>query len=233
MGAMQQILQGSAGVDIDPFFANVVLLMPFTASASVDLSPLAHSSGSFAGAGRSTTQSKFGGASWFFQDSSGSIVTWNSIGSEFNFGTGDFTYEVWWYPTVADFGLLWETGNSPFSGLGSFAAAFDSTRVILAGQANQTTNLVAGTIQLALNAWHWIVIQRAGTTWSLYVDGTRDVTVTSGINLTATGPTTIGGTSRNTHDSLTGYMNQLRMTKGVARYSGATITVPTAPFPTQ
>jgi hypothetical protein len=33
--------------------------------------------------------------------------------------------------------------------------------------------------------------------------------------------------------SFLGYLGELRVTKGVGRYSGSTMTVPTAPFPDQ
>ena len=41
---------------------------------------------------------------------------------------------------------------------------------------------------------------------------------------------TIGAGSHQLNESFRGYLNDLRITKGVARYSGNTISVPTGPF---
>lgn len=53
----------------------------------------------FAGSPKiSTDQSKFGGASAYF-DSSNSSVLRVQKSSDFEFGTGDFTVDLWYFPT--------------------------------------------------------------------------------------------------------------------------------------
>jgi hypothetical protein len=227
MGAMQQILQGSSGIDHDPFFSSVVLLLHMDDTNPNDFSNSAHSCSKI-GTSRSSTESKFGGFSFVFSGSTSYISYANH--ADYNFGTGDFTAELWFFPTAADFGMLVESGNSPFTGTGSIAIAFNANRTVQIGNANGASAIVVGTALLSLNAWHHIVAQRSGTTWTQYIDGVSDGTATSAVNLTATGPMTIGGTSRLAADSCTGYIDELRLTKGVARYSGASFAVPTAPF---
>jgi hypothetical protein len=228
MGAMQQMLVGGSGVITDPFFSNVVLLLHMDDTNPIDFSTSAHTA-SKSGTSRSSTESKFGGFSYAFSGSNSLLTYANS--ADFNMGTGDFTAELWFFPTAADFGMLYETGNSPFTGTGSVAIAFNANRTVQIGNANGASAIVVGTALLSLNTWHHIVAQRSGTTWTQYIDGASDGTATSAVNLTATGPTTIGGTSRASADSCTGYIDELRVTKGVARYAGASFSVPTTAFP--
>jgi hypothetical protein len=227
MGALQQVLQGSSGVDHDPFFSSVVLLLHMDDAAPTDFSASAHTCSKTTS--RSATQSKFGGFSYVFNNAGEYLKYANH--ADFNFGTGDFTYDCWWYPTAADFGMLYETGNSPFTGTGSLAVAFNANRTVQIGNANGASAIVVGSTALSLNAWHYIVAQRSGTTWTLYIDGASDGTATSAVNLTGTGGTTLGGTERVGTDSATGFMDEVRVTKGVARYAGASIAVPTTTFP--
>jgi hypothetical protein len=228
MGATQQVLMGGSGANRDPFFSNVVLLLHMDDTAPIDYSLSAHSC-SLTAAARSSTQSKFGGFAFSFSGSTSYMSYANS--ADFNFGTADFTYECWWYPTAADFGMLYETGNSPFTGFGSLAVAFNANRTVQSGKANGVAAIATSVGTLSLNAWHHIVVQRSGTAWTQYLDGVTDGTATDSTNLTATGPTTLGGTSRAAGDSGTGFMDEVRVTKGVARYAGSSFAVPTAPFP--
>jgi hypothetical protein len=226
MGAMQQMMMGGSGADHDPFFSSVVLLLHMDDTNPTDFSASAHTGTKTTA--RSATQSKFGGFSFVFNNAGEYLKYANH--ADFNFGTGDFTIELWWYPTAADLGVLWETGNSPFTGAGSGALLFTASRTVNSGQANAAAAIITGSAVLALNTWHHIVMQRSGATWSQYIDGAFDGTATSAVNLTGTGATTIGGTERASADSGTGYIDELRVTKGVARYSGSSFAVPTAPF---
>jgi hypothetical protein len=42
---------------------------------------------------------------------------------------------------------------------------------------------------------------------------------------------TVGSYTHSSDDSFVGYIDELRVTKGVARYTGESFPVPTAPFP--
>jgi hypothetical protein len=227
MGAMQQMMMGGSGADHDPFFSSVVLLLHMDDTNPTDFSASAHTGTKTTA--RSATQSKFGGFSFVFNNAGEYLKYANH--ADFNFGTGDFTIELWWYPTAADLGVLWETGNSPFTGAGSGALLFTASRTVQqrAGQCRRSHHHWQS-LSLSLNTWHHIVMQRSGATWSQYIDGAFDGTATSAVNLTGTGATTIGGTERASTDSGTGYIDELRVTKGVARYSGSSFAVPTAPF---
>ena len=90
---------------------------------------------------------------------------------------------------------------------------------------------------LTANKWCHVVFQRNGTTWSAYIDGvlqtltarsdysTWSNSVDLNMNLSAGGY--IGSASPVPY-----YLSDVRVVKGIALYSGATITVPTTPLTT-
>ena len=86
------------GVERDPFFANVSLLLHGDgtngSTTIVDSSPSPKTVTAVGDAKISTAQSKFGGASIGFDGSGDSLAAPASIS---HFGTGDFTIELWIY----------------------------------------------------------------------------------------------------------------------------------------
>jgi hypothetical protein len=78
------------------------------------------------------------------------------------------------------------------------------------------------------NTWHHIAVSRTGSTINAYIDGTRVFTGTNTSSYAA-GSLQVGLSSFGT---ITGYIDDLRVTK-YARYTGSTLTVPTAAFPLQ
>jgi hypothetical protein len=66
----------------------------------------------------------------------------------------------------------------------------------------------------------------------MYKDGTRVSTNTFSGSLDTGTRRFVIGSSGSTAEAWNGYIDDLRITKGHARYTGSTITVPTAAFPT-
>lgn len=163
--------------------------------------------------------------------------------SGFDLGAGDFTIEAWV-----------RLAAHPSSYAGSFAAAIigQSSDTSLgwffgiAGNASQNINLVlthgvstqttiGGTANLALNTWYHMAAVRSGNTIYVYLNG--NLTNGSGTSYTQTvkSSTTTLKVGALDYDMtykywLNGQIDDLRITKGVARYT-ANFTPPTAPFP--
>lgn len=186
----------------------------------------------------STAQSKFGGASAYFDGTGDSLSLSSNIG--FAFGTGAFTLETYIYPTV--------NGSSGGSTLLDFRAALDANPWTLyikntgsgnfLGMYHATGTTFAewgGTGQyLALNQWHHVALVSDGTTYKLFANGTV-FTVSAGsasvVNLgTTSKPCRIGAAADGTTAPYAGYIDDLRITKGVARYT-SNFTPSLAPFP--
>lgn len=107
----------------------------------------------------------------------------------------------------------------------------------LASAATNTWSLQmnTGSTIPAINVWSHIAVVRNGSTWTLYYNGAVAQTATSTITVTSqTGGMYIGyypyfGGS--TAKSFNGYIDEVRITKGVARYTGP--FTPPGPMTTQ
>lgn len=152
----------------------------------------------------------------------------------FAFGTGDFTVEAWVYTTARN-----ATYGSQIAGPHLYGVSADWLLTInpsgnLYFQISGTaTGAQTSTSTVALSTWTHVVVTRASGTVTFYING---VSVGSGSYATAvTNASTalgIGGASNGSAGAaFTGYISNLRITKGVALYTG-NFTVPTAPLST-
>jgi hypothetical protein len=181
------------------------------------------------GAQLSTTQSKFGGAS--FRGVSQYLTIADSTPLTMN--TGDFTIEMWvWFDTSAGAYILYNKA----AGTGFYPTQlwFDTnSHVAFRGFDDAGPTLVyniLGSTAVTANTWHHVAAVRDGSTFRLFLDGVSQGTATSGATLyTPTNPIAIGAYN-NGVSPLLGYIDEVRVTKGVARYT-ANFTPPTAPFP--
>lgn len=219
----------------DPYFSSVKLLLGFEgtngATSTSDESGAAHGSATFAGNAQiSTAQKKFGSSSLLL-DGNGDYLTFPDSADWF-FGTGPFTMEGFFYfsgsiPTQVILMTQWS---------GGWALWLASTNLFFRdGNFHDTTQYYLG--GLSVNAWHHIAFDRdASGVARMYVDGvmvTKNTSWSQSIPdasaVLAIGSLIPGGF---TGYDFNGYMDELRITKGVARYaSDSGFTVPTAAFP--
>jgi hypothetical protein len=175
----------------------------------------------------STAQSKFGSASAFF-DGNGDYLTATS-GSLFQF-SGDFTVEFWAYST--------ETSGSSLRGMFDTRSSQSSTSGIMLREngagylvyGNGTTLITTGSVRTA-NTWVHLAIVRSGSTITLYVNGTSAGTATNSTNY-SDGQCLISGfvDTKATPYGFLGYIDELRVTKGIARYN-SNFTIPSSAYP--
>ena len=87
---------------------------------------------------------------------------------------------------------------------------------------------------LSNNTWYHVAVTRSGSTWRLFLNGTQEDSVTQSSYITDSGSTTrLGnyGPSATASDGLNGYIEDFRITRGVARYT-SNFTAPTSAHPT-
>ena len=177
----------------------------------------------------STAVVKYGSGSMYFDGSSYLKFPFNQI---WNFGTGDFTVEMFvYYTTTTRNGAI--ISNAGY-GFATADSAGWSLQVFNSG-ANLGFN--AGTTQnnfisanstlvnstLPNNQWLHIAVTRANSNLRCFVNGTQvGSTFTSTSDCTNTGATYTPkvGADQNAQSTymFTGYMDDVRITKGVARY---------------
>lgn len=172
---------------------------------------------------------KYGNASMYFDGSGDYLVM--PPGPDYAFGTGDFTIEGWVrINATGDRGIFQQgTSSFPAGTTNSVALGYNAngTWQIYAKNTNTNSSATYNT-----NTWYHFALVRSGTTTRLYIDGTSVITVTTDTtDYTGThfGVGSIFGTSGT---NLNGYIDDLRITKGYARYT-SNFTAPTTAFLTK
>ena len=89
------------------------------------------------------------------------------------------------------------------------------------------TGYVMGQVTAA--TWHHIAISRTGNIQDFYVDGVAGAGIQTLTDYTSVRPLRLGRWGPDFQTGLVGNIDELRITKGVGRYTGA-FTPPTAPF---
>jgi hypothetical protein len=217
---------------------NVALLLNFTNGGIID-NAADNVLETVGNAQISTSVKKYGTGSLAFDGTGDWIAAPNNV--EFSFGTGDFTIEAWvWLdstvsPNRPDFRktvTIFSTGSANANDC-SFAI-YGSTSVAGVGlelyQASPSIALsVAATV--ATNTWVHVAWVRSGTTIYGFVDGTRYTLGTTSAAIAGSVAPKIGAANTSGYtNQFKGYIDDLRITKGVARYT-ANFTPPTAAFP--
>jgi hypothetical protein len=226
---MSWVITGSEKTPVDPQFTSVSLLLHGNgangSTTITDNSPSPKTVTAVGNAQISTAQSKFGGASIAF-DGTGDYLTLPSE-SAFQFGTGNFTVEMWMYRApVSNVGYLIDARNS--SQTTNWAIYKDSgTNGIT--WFNGSVTLVDPT-PIAANTWTHIAFARQGTSLRYYINGVAYNIYTDTTNYSVSPTISYIGSRFNGADQLNANIDDLRITKGVARYT-ANFTPPTAPFP--
>jgi hypothetical protein len=214
---------------------NVVLLLNFTnagiydATSKNDLETVGN-------AQISTTQSKWGGSSMAF-DGTGDYLKGNQATTDLYTFAGDFTLETWVYSTssvIVGGGYPTIFATSAFNGTGIGLKIQSSGGAGTTGCAcvwYNNTQILTGTSNIADSAWHHVAVTRSGSTIRLFVDGTQQTSATNSSTFTCASGYPLVGADSSTAGNLTGYTQDIRVTKGYARYT-ANFTAPTAAFPT-
>lgn len=183
---------------------------------------------------QSTTESKFGGKSAFF-DGSGDYLSIADSGNGFTFGTGDFVYE-WWFRSAASnayAAMVTRPYNGPGGILMSLNGPSGNGRPEIYWREFQDAQFMeSDTGGFNDNNWHHFAFVRSGTTCSMYIDGVRRGTRTGVSTSVGTSTLVVGTDIEFGGRDFNGYIDDLRITKGNNRgYTDSTITVPTAAFP--
>lgn len=200
--------------------AGTALLLNFANAAAYDQSAKVNLN-SWVNAAVSSVQKKFGTGSLYFDGSSHFQYTEQT--STF-IGTGDFTVEFWAYKTVNGIARPFSSTSSIFIQDGNFS----QLRLFWS---NPETLITSFGSQIPLNTWTHIAVTRQGNTFRMYVNGTLSATATSSLTTASSAEGYIGGLGAAFGEFFNGYIDELRVTKGVARYTTATFPVPAAPYP--
>jgi Concanavalin A-like lectin/glucanases superfamily len=217
----------AAAAPTDPYFASVVALLHFEgANGSTTFTDV--KGGTWTGSGGvalSNASVPFGATSCLFDGSDDLITSGSYAGVQF--GTGDFTIECFMASTngTVNYQTLIQSNNTQVEALiargagGVQRGVYYRNAVILGGSGTQ-----------ALGVWKHVAYSRAAGVGHVFYDGIDGPsTVTDTVNYSSAGITRLGIPTAGLQN-FSGYMKEMRITKGVARYT-ANFTPPSAPFP--
>lgn len=165
----------------------------------------------------STAQSKYGGASIYLPGGSGDYLTIAS-NADFDFGTGDFTVEFWAYATKSQpLDLL----NFMSSGATRILIYYNSSELRFWDTAVDNFG-TSYTWPSGGASWVHFAFCRSGTTLRGFANGAQVWSATYGSSTPSgcdvhIGRSWTGGSGR----EFGGYIDDFRITKGVARYTSA------------
>ncbi len=213
----------------DPYFSNVVLFLKGSGENNstniIDSSSNPKSITVIGNTRISTDQSRFDNSSIVFNGGGDSLSVSNN---DFAFGSGDFTIEAWVRPTGSGvaFARVIQCGN--FGSGGDWQLVRDASGGTTFGywfDIDSAGTRLISSVTVNSNAWHFITIVRENSTVKMAINGAVVATGTSSQNLTRT--TITIGASEGGGESNSMFLDELRITKGIARE----ITLPTNPFP--
>lgn len=224
----------------DPYFANVSFLLGTEGADVADDSSLGQTVTKLGTAALSATQAKFGTNSLRCPDDTGVTVPDHA---SFLSGSGAFTIEGFFRFSALPSGEIYLAGQWDWNSVGSWALVFHNNDDDLYLYIDETgSNSVEGfpiwsnnDFALVVDTWYHLAIDFDGTTYRSYLDGVMkgeeidsysiydsSVALCIGNNLSSGGALSGG--------NFDGYIDEFRLTKGVARYQGS-FTVPTEAYP--
>ena len=186
-----------------------------------------------------TSTRKYGTGSMYF-DGTGDYLT-SSATPNLDMGAGDWTVEGWVYVVTrnSNYPLIISNNNGGFTA-GALAltvsnadnASYNDRFVLAAYDLGGTRLLVANTTN-NFNTWYHFAVVRNGTNLTIYRNGISLATTTISAAFTfdwgKLGLRIGGGNWDGINGTYNGYIDDLRITKGYARYT-ANFTPPTATF---
>lgn len=170
----------------------------------------------------STSQSIFGGASLSFDGASAYIRYADHL--NLRLGFNDFTIEIGFRPSsVTGYRCIAEHRDA-FTAHGWTLFQDNSTLYFYAGNANTAAWEIGLSAASALSAnnWYRAAITRIGSTWRLFLDGVEKASGTwsGAIEMSGFGtPYLTFGKFFNNSGYFSGYMDEIRISNGVGRYS--------------
>jgi hypothetical protein len=175
------------------------------------------------GAAISTAQSKFGGSSMAFDGTGDFLIAQNNPALQL--GSDNFTIDGWFNLSAHVY------QNWSICSKGSeWALIGDANRWCF--QVNAAVNPFVIAWTPVYNIWYHFACVRNGSTTTMYINGNSIGSGTSANITNSTGVLRVGRYGTDATYDINGYIDDLRITKGVARYT-SNFTPPTQAFPTQ
>jgi hypothetical protein len=173
---------------------------------------------------------KYGTGAMYFDGTGDYLTTYEPV--IFDVGSGNFTLEAWLYPTAyGGFFAKNQASDHRWMKVDVNGSGTITLYVTTSGSSWDTVTSSSSGVWV-LNTWWHFALVRSGTSFKVYKNGTEIIsaTVSGSVYNVAGDPFILGATSLPGflyQQLFTGYIDDLRITKGVARYT-SNFTPPTS-----
>ena len=220
----------------DPDFSSVVLLLHLdgadAATSTSDASESGHAITFNGNTELDTAQEKFGGSSLRLPGSAGDFIS-TPDSADWDFDAGDFTIEFFIRLSTVASSQCFISQEQDLNNRWRFQ--FDNTVgaafTALLGGVLQVDFSQGATTGWSADTWYHVAVTRDGNDFDIYRDGTSIASVTDSSDMpNVAAALRIGQNAAGSTLPVQGWMDEVRITKGVARYTGS-FSAPTSPFP--
>lgn len=227
----------SCGPTNDPYWANVVLLLHMD-SDYMDSSSYAHTITN-SGCAITTSEKQFGSGALQANGTSpgggGNNSLETALHTAFDINTGDWTIECFGYlntSVTAVYSTLVRLRNSGGSTVITLALKSGTESEIYVKNGSGILVNISISTGIVAGSWFHMAVTRQGTTVRFFVDGVLLATSTISVGVSESVRVAIGNNAISSTVGWDGFIDDLRITKGIARYT-ADFDVPTEAFPNQ
>lgn len=216
--------------DADPYWANVSLLFQPKATDTSYTTDATGKTITYNGNAALSGLSPFPGGASVALDGNGDFLSF-ADSADWDF-PGDYTWEAL---------VLFANFTNVNSIMGSDSGAGANRQILytipttgeLFCYDSYTPSINTGTTKrCVVGSWHYLAQSRASGVSKLYIDGVLGATISHSTSSNAATRFMLGYSGNGT-EYTTGNIAAARVTKGVARYTGSTIPLPTGPWPTR
>ena len=208
---------------------NTVFLSSFGYGAIVDAS-CENNLETVADAKVSTAVVKYGNTSMFFDGTGDYLFVPNNV--NYQFGTGNYTVEFWLNmnsfsgqnSVILDF----RTGNGATGGALQLYVTSAGIVTVYGGSSTATLLVTAGSA-ISTATWAFIALTRSSNSTRLFINGTQSGSTATDSTSYGLGALWVGSNAGGGSNYLTGYLSDVRITNGIARYT-SNFTAPTSAF---
>ena len=142
--------------------------------------------------------------------------------SELRVGTGDFTIEVWMYPTAygsASYpSVISKYDNSDLSWI---LRLHSSGQLVWYNGYNSGTNSASASGLSLLDRWSHIAVARQNGVTKVYLNGSQVLSVADTYNYDDNNPIVLGRQDLSNNNPFIGYLQDCRLYKGIAKYTSS------------
>ena len=158
------------------------------------------------------------GTSSIIVDGTGDWVISNSTSADWSFGTGDFTIDFWARTNVTGaHGTFVHNRNATSGAANRWWIGQSAGKIGL----NTNTAIITGSTTMSTGTWYHVAFVRSSGTLSCYLNGVSDATAITSytVDFSPVDKLTIGGSDPAGALAYNGQIDEMRISKGIARWT--------------